>query len=69
MRIFNFHAPWIDGCGVLIYTESVKKRQLNIQSSNIPKLKYSKEAETEMDSYVTGQTVNWRFARCGVLLF
>lgn len=28
MRIFNFHAPWIDGCGVLIYTESVKKRQL-----------------------------------------
>lgn len=69
MRIFNFHAPWIDGCGVLIYTESVKKRQLNIQSSNITKLKYSKEVKTEMDSYVTGQTVNWRFAGRRFLLF
>lgn len=59
MRIFNFHAPWIDGCGVLIYTESVKKRQF----------KYSKEVEAEMDSYVTGQTVNWRLAGCGVLSF
>jgi hypothetical protein len=59
MRIFNFHAPWIDGCGVLIYTESVKKRYLE----NL------KKGETEMDSYVTGQTVNWRFAGCGVLSF
>lgn len=59
MRIFNFHAPWIDGCGVLIYTESVKKRYLE----NL------KKGETEMASYVTGQTVNWRLAGCGVLSF
>lgn len=50
--VFYFHAPWIDGRGLLLYTEITKERQLKYS-----KLKYLKEVETEMDSYVTGQTV------------